>query len=219
MLQRLLRDFISWVKTIFGIKPTPVGEALPQIIEESDIVKFARKQKRVDDSRYSELDKVQSMMKEKHKLIVETDRIGLDDHIITMATWLTEKVHGISIGIASPNLNISYRLRREIDALTEHRTKKINNKDTVIFDNDARIEVLTANRMRGRRIDVLILNAPEHIAESYLSNYAVSFGTIESHGHVLAFCEDIAKLKTTYFPGFSRLYLTDEEDWSLTDPF
>lgn len=208
MLMRLWKQFISWAKAKYG-KPAPVCEALPTTIDESDIVKYARKHFEFSEGRYPELNKVQQALRSKAKTLVQVNSsAAMTEHIAFLAAWLSE-VHGISIGIASPNLPMSYNIRRDIDDATESRTKKVNNKDTIIFENDARIDVVNHNRLRGNHYDVLILNAAEHVAEPYLGQYTIGFNVVTgTGGYVLAYCEDFAKVKTTYFPGFGRLDLT-----------
>jgi hypothetical protein len=210
MLLRLWKQFISWVMTIFGKTPVTVGEALTTAIEENDIEKFARKHFEFSEGRFAELQKVQQALRSKAKTLVQvTSSAAMVDHIAFLATWLAQ-TNGISIGIASPNLPMSYNIRREIDDATEHMKKKINNKDTIIFENDARIDVVNHNRLRGHRYDVLLLNAAEHVAEPYLGQYTIAFNMVTGQGgYVLSYCEDFADVKTTYFPGFSRLNLTD----------
>ncbi len=198
-----------WVKTVCGKSPVSVGQALNTAIEENDIVKFARKHFEFSEGRFTELQQVQNSLRAKAKTLVQVNSsAAMTEHIAFLATWLSQ-THGIAIGIASPNLPMSYAIRREIDDATEHMTKKIDNKDTIIFENDARIDIVNHNRLRGRRYDVLLLNAAEHVAEPYLGQYTVAFNIVTGDsGYVLAYCEDFADVKTTYFPGFGRLNLT-----------
>lgn len=214
MLTRLLKRITNWFKDIFHLHPAPVHLAMPQTIQESDIVKYARKNfNGLPELRYRQLDSIQSNMKERVKLLIEVDQVFgsnvMMDSIAVLAAWMADKVHGIKIAIGSPNLNMSYAIRRQIDEATKNKKKKVNNKDTVIFDNDARIDIVTHNRLRGHEYDFLLMNAVDFMEEHVLINYLTLSNnmTLHQNGSVVAFCETIDRVKTPYFPGYTRLEL------------
>lgn len=183
---------------------------MTQLIEQEAIVNFAKKHFNLSSDDLEKLKILEIQLNCNRRMIFEIGpEISLTtDLIVVLATWFATEMPGINIGIAGPNLISSYAIREKIFAPQGTRQHKISNKDTIVFYNDSKITVLNHNRIRGQDVDILFMHSVGHIIEGYLSMYMTEFSRItECGGKVVAFCDKMDKVKTTYFPTFSRLSL------------
>lgn len=152
------------------------------------------------DEEVRKIDNLQTWVEQNDRLLIDEDR---NDHVwfLTMlAVWMA-KTPGIKIGIASRNLEksreICDRIHEILDPIYE---TKINNKDTLVYENDSRINTITPLRMRGVSYDVVLMSGVEELNESVLSEYMSVFSMCGPKLKVFAF-HDGPTPKTVYFSG------------------
>lgn len=182
----------SWFKPALT-----VNQAMPQVIEETDIVKFMKRRfPDLDD--YEVFNVIQQAMANPKSLLFTN---VYPKHVCAgIAVWLAEMVPNIKIALASPNLKHSEGVRELIDEAMAHRKTKTKNKEHVVYENGAEIRTVTHNSYRGMMTDMLILNSPEYMQEYQIGQYVAS----QMNGRMVGVVLDSVRLKPTYFTAFSK---------------